>query len=41
MIPHRKRHNDEEDIQVVAEVLRSSVLIRGPMVEQFERTIAD
>ncbi|MFZ3018217.1 MAG: UDP-4-amino-4,6-dideoxy-N-acetyl-beta-L-altrosamine transaminase [Gallionella sp.] len=40
MIPYGKHYIDEEDIQAVAEVLRSGVLTQGPAVEAFEQAIA-
>ena len=41
MIPYGKHHIDEEDIRAVVDVLRSGALTQGPVVEQFERAIAD
>ncbi len=40
MIPYGRHHIDEEDIQAVATVLRSGALTQGPMVEAFERVVA-
>jgi len=40
MIPYGKHHIDEEDIQVVANVLRSGILTQGPAVEAFEQAVA-
>lgn len=41
MIPYGRHHVDEEDIQAVADVLRSGALTQGPMVERFERAVAE
>jgi UDP-4-amino-4,6-dideoxy-N-acetyl-beta-L-altrosamine transaminase len=41
MIPYGKHHIDEDDIQAVAQVLRSDYLTQGPIIEEFERAIAD
>jgi perosamine synthetase len=41
MIPYGKHYLDEEDIQAVVDVLRSGVLTQGPVVESFERAVAD
>lgn len=41
MIPYGRHYIDEEDIQAVADVLRSGALTQGPVVEAFERAIAD
>jgi perosamine synthetase len=40
MIPYGRHHIDEDDIQAVAEVLRSGVLSQGPAIEAFECAIA-
>ena len=40
MIPYGKHHIDEEDIQAVLNVLRSGTLTQGPVIEMFEREIA-
>jgi UDP-4-amino-4,6-dideoxy-N-acetyl-beta-L-altrosamine transaminase len=40
MIPYGKHHIDEDDIQAVADVLRSGVLTQGPVVELFEQAVA-
>ena len=40
MIPYGRQSIDEEDIQAVAEVLRSDFLTQGPAVPRFEETIA-
>ena len=40
MIPYGKHHIDEDDIQAVADILRSSFLTQGPAVEAFENAIA-
>jgi len=40
MIPYGKHHIDEEDIQAVADVLRSGVLTQGPVIEAFEQAVA-
>jgi perosamine synthetase len=41
MIPYARQSIDEEDIQAVAEVLRSDWLTTGPMVEKFEQAVAE
>ena len=41
MIPYGKHHIDEDDIQAVVDVLRSGALTQGPVVEAFERAIAE
>ncbi|MHB1349613.1 MAG: UDP-4-amino-4,6-dideoxy-N-acetyl-beta-L-altrosamine transaminase [Desulfobulbaceae bacterium] len=40
-IPYGRQSISEEDIQAVVDVLRSDWLTQGPVVERFERTIAD
>lgn len=40
-ISYGKQSIDEEDIQAVVDVLRSDYLTQGPIVEEFERAIAD
>lgn len=40
-IPYGRQHITEEDIQSVAEVLRSDFLTQGPKVEEFEKAFAD
>ena len=40
MIPYGKHHIDEDDIQAVVDVLRSSFLTQGPAVEAFENAVA-
>lgn len=40
MIPYGKHHIDEEDIQAVVHILRSSFLTQGPAIEAFENAIA-
>lgn len=40
-IPYGHQWIDEEDIQAVADVLRSDWLTTGPMVEEFEHAVAD
>jgi perosamine synthetase len=40
-IPYGRQEISEEDIQAVAEVLRSDWLTQGPAVERFERAVAD
>jgi UDP-4-amino-4,6-dideoxy-N-acetyl-beta-L-altrosamine transaminase len=40
MIPYGRHHIDDEDIQAVADVLRSGLLTQGPAVEAFELAIA-
>jgi len=41
MIPYGKHHIDEDDIQAVVDILRSSFLTQGPVVEAFEKAIAE
>ena len=41
MIYYGRQSIDEEDIQNVVKVLRSDFLTQGPMVEQFEKCVAD
>src|SRR5512137_2544498 len=41
LIPYGRQSIDEEDIQRVVEVLRSDWLTTGPMVERFEKAVAD
>lgn len=41
MIPYGKHHIDEDDVQAVVDVLRSGALTQGPVVEAFERAIAE
>ena len=41
MIPYGKHHIDEDDIQAVVDILRSSALTQGPAVEAFEKAIAE
>ena len=41
MIPYGRQWIDDEDVQAVAEVLRSDWLTTGPAVERFERAVAD
>ena len=40
-IPYGKQHIDAEDIQAVAEVLRSDYLTTGPTIGAFESAVAD
>jgi perosamine synthetase len=40
MIPYGRHHIDDEDVQAVADVLRSGLLTQGPAVEAFEQAIA-
>ena len=40
-IPYGRQHIDEDDIQAVADVLRSEFLTQGPAVPAFEKAIAD
>ncbi len=40
MIPYGRQWIDEEDIQAVVKVLRSDWLTTGPMVEEFEKAVA-
>ncbi len=41
MINYGRHHIDEEDILAVVDVLRSGALTQGPMIEEFERAIAE
>lgn len=41
MIPYGRQSLSEDDIRAVTEVLRSDWLTQGPLVDRFERTIAD
>ena len=41
MIPYGKHHIDEDDIQAVVDILRSSFLTQGPAVEAFENALAE
>ena len=41
MIPYGKHHIDEDDIQAVIDILRSSLLTQGPAVEAFEKALAE
>ncbi|MDO7788348.1 UDP-4-amino-4,6-dideoxy-N-acetyl-beta-L-altrosamine transaminase [Desulforamulus aquiferis] len=40
-IPYGKQNINEEDIKAVVEVLRSDWLTQGPMIERFEKTVAE
>ncbi len=41
MIPYGKHHIDEDDIQAVVDILRSSSLTQGPAIEAFEKAVAE
>lgn len=41
MIPYGRHHIDEDDIKAVVDLLRNGWLTQGPMVDAFERGIAD
>jgi perosamine synthetase len=41
MIPYGRQWVDEDDIQAVVKVLRSDWLTTGPMVEKFEKAVAE
>jgi len=41
MIPYGKQCIDEEDIRSVVKVLRSDLITQGPVVEEFERALAE
>lgn len=41
MLPYGRQAINEDDIQAVVEVLRSDWLTTGPMVERFERAVAE
>jgi len=41
IIPYGRHYINEDDIQAVADVLRSAMLTQGPKVAEFERKIAD
>jgi len=40
-IPYGRQHITEEDIEAVAEVLRSDFLTQGPKIEEFEKRFAE
>jgi perosamine synthetase len=40
-IPYGRQHIDEDDIQAVADALRSDYLTTGPRVSEFEKAVAD
>ena len=41
MIPYGRQFIDEDDIKAVINVLKSDWLTQGPVIEQFERSLAD
>ena len=41
MIPYGKHHIDEDDMQAVVDILKSSFLTQGPAVEAFEKAVAE
>ena len=41
MIPYGKHHIDEDDIEAVVDILRSSFLTQGPAIEAFENAVAE
>jgi UDP-4-amino-4,6-dideoxy-N-acetyl-beta-L-altrosamine transaminase len=41
MIPYGRQWVDEKDIKAVINVLRSSCLTQGPVIEEFERAVAE
>lgn len=41
MIPYGRQTIDEKDIEAVVEVLRSDYLTTGPVIEAFERKVAE
>jgi perosamine synthetase len=41
MIPYGRHHVDEDDIKAVADVLRRGALTQGPVIEAFERALAE
>jgi UDP-4-amino-4,6-dideoxy-N-acetyl-beta-L-altrosamine transaminase len=41
MIPYGKHHVEEDDIEAVAKILRSSALTQGRTVDEFERVVAE
>lgn len=41
MIPYGRHYVDENDISAVADLLRNGMLTQGPMVEAFEKSVAD
>lgn len=41
MIPYGRHHIDEEDIRAVVGVLKSGALTQGPMIDAFERAVAE
>lgn len=40
-IPYGQHHIDDQDIRAVVDVLETGMLTQGPMIEAFERTIAE
>jgi perosamine synthetase len=40
-LPYGRQHIGEEDVQAVADALRSPLITQGPLVEQFEQALAD
>jgi perosamine synthetase len=41
IIPYGRQQVDESDVSAVVEVLRSDWLTQGPLIDQFERAVAD
>jgi len=41
MIPYGKHHIDEDDIQAVVDVLKNGLLTQGPLVDAFEKAVAE
>lgn len=41
MIPYSRQYIDEDDIQAVVSVLRSNMLVQGPVIEQFESALTE
>ncbi len=41
MIPYGRQNIEEDDIQAVVEALREPLITTGPLVEKFERAVAD
>lgn len=41
MIPYGRHHIDEDDVTAVVDVLRNKALTQGPLVEEFERAVAE
>lgn len=40
MIPYGRQNIDQDDIEAVADVLKSDWITQGPVIEQFEKAMA-